>query len=130
MAEITDADRAQANRVWQRATLSDWADPIEVIAQALATQRAELEAGFDAAYEGLRAGQTTEWAIELHYLEGDDGWRAWTNSTWQLGKPLIYTDRAAADQALEGLRRGYGNGGRDWARLVTRTVSAWEQVPE
>lgn len=59
MAEITDADRELATllsyAVRDAEGMTARSEARVAIAQALADQRAELEAAFDAAYEGLRA---------------------------------------------------------------------------
>jgi hypothetical protein len=91
---------------------------------------------YEAGRADALAGRTDEWAIELHYLSGDDGWRLWTDAGWprpahgREGSPFPYADRAEAERSLEYVRRGYGNEGKDWARLVRRTVTPWTQVED
>jgi len=126
MAHLTGDDLKAAHALLD-SELFD-VDPQLAVAKMRAELREELLAG-------LVSGPVTEqYAIELHYLPGEDGWRLWTDAGWPRqregheGNPFPYADRAEAERSLEYIRRGYGNGGRDWARLVRRTVGPWEQV--
>jgi hypothetical protein len=88
---------------------------------------------YEAGRADALAGRTDEWAIELHLyppITQDEGWRLLHLVESNRRDPGPWTDEQTARSVLEVERRGYGNEGKDWARLVHRTVSPWTQVED